>query len=80
MLGINTDVERVWLFYLIVSPMFALREFILCEKQKAKAFSSCQPPSLEELGSKASSSTYYPQKIPQSNCLKTLKKNPLNLL
>lgn len=54
--------------------MFALREFLLCEKEKAKAFSSCQPPNLEVLGNKASSSTYYPQKIPQSNCFKTLKK------
>jgi len=59
--------------------MFALREFLLCEKEKAKAFSSCQSPSLEVLVNKANSSTYYPQKISQSNCVKTLKK-PLNLL
>lgn len=47
-LGINTDVEGVWLFFLIVFPVFALRDFLLCEKEKAEAFSGCQPVGLED--------------------------------
>lgn len=59
--------------------MFPLREFVLCEKEKAKAFSSRQPPSLEVLGNKASSVQIIHRKYRKIIALR-LKKTPLNLL
>lgn len=55
MLWVITGTEG--LVILFVFPVFALREFLLCEKQKPKAFSSCQSPSFVVPGNQASSST-----------------------
>lgn len=56
--------------------MFAPREFLLCEKQKAKAFSSCQSPSFVMPGNQASSSTCCLQKITAKELLWDLFKKP----
>lgn len=74
MLGVITDTEG--LVILFVLPVIALREFLLCEKQKAKAFSSCQSPSFVVPGNQASSSTCCLQKITAKELLLDLFKKP----
>lgn len=68
--------HRHWGSSYFVFCVFALREFLLYEKQKPKVFSSCRSPSLVVPGNQASFSTQCLQKITAKELLWDLFKKP----